>query len=69
MAKGRKPKETKASNSGANLGFEQILWKSADKLRGHMDSAEYKHVLLGLIFLKCISVAFESKRKIAPCFT
>jgi type I restriction enzyme M protein len=37
-------------NSGANLGFEEKLWAAADKLRGHMDAAEYKHVVLGLVF-------------------
>jgi type I restriction enzyme M protein len=49
------------SSNGANLGFEQKLWQAADKLRGHMDAAEYKHVVLGLIFLKYISDAFEEK--------
>src|SRR6202521_5926218 len=48
MAKQR-TNSTKSSN-GANLGFEQKLWAAADKLRGHMDAAEYKHVVLGLIF-------------------
>jgi type I restriction enzyme M protein len=33
----------------ANIGFEETLWKAADKLRGSMDSGEYKHVVLGLI--------------------
>lgn len=51
-------KETKISN-GANLGFEEKMWKAADKLRNNMDAAEYKHVVLGLIFLKYISDAFE----------
>jgi type I restriction enzyme M protein len=46
------------SNNGANLGFEQKLWQSADKLRNNMDAAEYKHIVLGLIFLKYISDAF-----------
>lgn len=45
-------------NNGANLGFEQKLWQSADKLRNNMDAAEYKHVVLGLIFLKYISDTF-----------
>ncbi|MEQ8159493.1 MAG: class I SAM-dependent DNA methyltransferase, partial [Mesotoga sp.] len=45
----------------ANLGFEEKLWQAADKLRGNMDAAEYKHVVLGLIFLKYISDAFEEK--------
>jgi len=49
------------SNNGANLGFENKLWEMADKLRGHMDAAEYKHVVLGLIFLKYISDAFQGK--------
>ncbi|MFH1471845.1 MAG: class I SAM-dependent DNA methyltransferase [Nanoarchaeota archaeon] len=51
------------SSNGANLGFEQKLWQVADKLRNNMDAAEYKHVVLGLIFLKYISDAFESKHK------
>jgi type I restriction enzyme M protein len=50
------------SNNGANLGFEQTLWQAADKLRSNMDAAEYKHVVLGLIFLKYISDAFEERR-------
>jgi type I restriction enzyme M protein len=54
-------KKQKSSN-GANLGFEATLWAAADKLRGHMDAAEYKHVVLGLIFLKYISDAFLERR-------
>ncbi|MFN3603448.1 MAG: type I restriction-modification system subunit M [Leptonema sp. (in: bacteria)] len=46
-------------NNGANLGFEQKLWQAADKLRSNMDAAEYKHVVLGLIFLKYISDSFK----------
>lgn len=49
------------SSNGANLGFEAKLWQAADKLRNNMDAAEYKHVVLGLIFLKYISDAFEEK--------
>src|SRR6267378_7934077 len=48
-----------AKNSSANIGFEAKLWLAADKLRSNMDAAEYKHVVLGLIFLKYISDAFE----------
>lgn len=44
-----------------NIGFEETLWKSADKLRSSMDAAEYKYVVLGLIFLKYISDKFETK--------
>ncbi|TXH56065.1 MAG: SAM-dependent DNA methyltransferase [Bacteroidia bacterium] len=44
-----------------NLGFEQSLWDMADKLRGNIESSEYKHVVLGLIFLKYISDGFEEK--------
>ena len=51
------------SENGANLGFEEKLWRAADKLRSNMDAAEYKHVVLGLIFLKYISDSFEEKRK------
>ncbi|MFH1609493.1 MAG: type I restriction-modification system subunit M N-terminal domain-containing protein, partial [Candidatus Bipolaricaulota bacterium] len=49
------------ASNGANLGFEQQLWAAADALRNNMDAAEYKHVVLGLIFLKYISDAFEAK--------
>lgn len=45
----------------ANVGFEEKLWLMADKLRGSMDSSEYKHVVLGLLFLKYVSDAFEEK--------
>ncbi|MGC9965524.1 MAG: class I SAM-dependent DNA methyltransferase [Syntrophobacteraceae bacterium] len=48
-------------NNGANLGFERELWQAADALRNNMDAAEYKHVVLGLIFLKYISDAFEEQ--------
>jgi type I restriction enzyme M protein len=47
------------NNSSANVGFEQKLWLAADKLRSNMDAAEYKHVVLGLVFLKYISDSFE----------
>src|SRR5436309_667087 len=49
------------NNSTANLGFEAKLWLAADKLRSNMDAAEYKHTVLGLIFLKYISDSFEEK--------
>ncbi len=49
------------NRTGATLGFEDRLWAAADKLRGNMDAAEYKHVVLGLIFLKYISDAFMEK--------
>jgi len=49
-------------NNGTTLGFEQTLWLAADKLRNNMDAAEYKHIVLGLIFLKYISDAFEERR-------
>jgi type I restriction enzyme M protein len=52
-------KRTDKSGSGANIGFELKLWAAADKLRGHVDPAEYKHVVLGLLFLKYISDAFQ----------
>ncbi|MDE0600946.1 MAG: class I SAM-dependent DNA methyltransferase [bacterium] len=51
-----------ANDSGTNLGFEAQLWAAADKLRGNMEPSDYKHVALGLIFLKYISDAFEAKR-------
>ncbi len=51
----RSPKQT----NGADVGFEETLWSAADKMRNNMDPAEYKHVVLGLIFLKYISDSFE----------
>jgi type I restriction enzyme M protein len=50
------------NNAAANVGYETELWQMADALRGSMDAAEYKHVVLGLIFLKYISDAFEEQR-------
>jgi type I restriction enzyme M protein len=47
--------------NGATIGYEAQLWQMADALRGSMDAAEYKHVVLGLIFLKYISDAFEEQ--------
>ena len=46
---------------GGDLGFETTLWQAADKLRSNMDAAEYKHVALGLLFLRYISDAFERR--------
>ncbi len=51
-----------AQSNGATVGFEAQLWQAADALRGSMDAAEYKHVALGLLFLKYISDAFEEQR-------
>lgn len=45
----------------ATIGFEEKLWSAADKLRSNMDAAEYKHVVLGLIFLKYVSDTFQEK--------
>jgi len=55
-------KSKSKSTNGATLGFESTLWQAADKLRNNMDAAEYKHVVLGLVFLKYISDAFEEHR-------
>ena len=66
MAKGKTQTQTPGGNGGrpqGQLDFEPQLWAAADKLRGHMDASEYKHVCLGLIFLKYISDAFEEKRE------
>ena len=51
-----------ARPSGGPIGYEAELWRMADALRGSMDAAEYKHVALGLIFLKYVSDAFEEMR-------
>ncbi|MGE0715368.1 MAG: type I restriction-modification system subunit M [Alphaproteobacteria bacterium] len=55
------PAVAKKNGNGATLGFEARLWQAADALRNNMDAAEYKHVVLGLIFLKYISDAFEAQ--------
>mgnify|MGYP003661206665 CR=1 FL=1 len=60
MARAKKKAKTKAKTS-ANVGYEAQLWLMADALRGSMDASEYKHVVLGLIFLKYISDAFEEQ--------
>ena len=59
MAKANNP--SAKTNTSATTGYESELWKMADALRGSMDAAEYKHVVLGLIFLKYISDAFEER--------
>ena len=66
MARGKPKKpqsdpDAKLVAHGATTGHEAELWRMADTLRGSMDAAEYKHVVLGLIFLKYISDAFEEK--------
>ncbi len=54
----------------ADKDFQSILWQTADKLRNAMDAAEYKHVVLGLLFLKYLSDAFEHQRaKLQKQFT
>ena len=60
MARTKSASSTK--DSTATIGFEAKLWLAADKLRNNMDAAEYKHVVLGLIFLKYISDTFEEHR-------
>ncbi|TSE27285.1 Type I restriction enzyme EcoKI M protein [Tepidimonas sediminis] len=55
------PAPAASAAPGAHLGFEAELFKAADKLRGNLEPSEYKHVVLGLIFLKYISDAFEAK--------
>ena len=60
MPKGTKKTSAK-NDTAANIGYETELWKAADALRGSMDAAEYKHVVLGLVFLKYISDAFEEQ--------
>ncbi|QLH75393.1 MAG: SAM-dependent DNA methyltransferase [Methanomassiliicoccales archaeon] len=57
MARGK----SKKKGNGVELDFRQKLWEAADKLRNNMDAAEYKHVVLGLLFLKYISDSFEER--------
>jgi len=58
----KKPKKAAKNGNDANLGFETQLFLAADKLRKNLEPSDYKHVVLGLIFLKHISNAFEAKR-------
>jgi type I restriction enzyme M protein len=60
-SRGGKAKPNGDTRNGGDLGFERTLWQAADKLRNNMDASEYKHVVLGLIFLKYISDAFEDR--------
>lgn len=57
----RAARAERPNGTGANVGYEAELWRMADALRGSMDAGEYKHVALGLLFLKYISDAFEEK--------
>lgn len=57
-----RPKKAEKTGSTANIGFEAKLWQAADKLRIGIDAAEYKHIVLGLIFLKYISDSFQERR-------
>ncbi len=59
---GRKKKDAEGGGRTASLGFEDKLWAAADALRNNMDPSEYKHVVLGLLFLKYIEDAFEERR-------
>ena len=59
MAKAKKANRT--NGTAATLGFEATLWLAADKLRSNIAPSDYKHVVLGLIFLKYISDSFEEK--------
>src|ERR1043166_5394248 len=58
----------KANNNTmtSDLDYADSLWKAADALRGQVDAAEYKHVVLGLLFLKYISDSFEIASRSAP---
>jgi type I restriction enzyme M protein len=60
LAKAKNTSETQGTTA-TNVGYEARLWQMADALRGSMDAAEYKHVCLGLLFLKYISDAFEER--------
>ena len=63
MKRARASSKMITQSTGATTGYEAQLWRMADALRGSMDAAEYKHVVLGLIFLKYISDAFEERHE------
>ncbi len=60
MASRKKTKDI--DDRKGSLGFEEKLWAAADLLRNNVDPAEYKHVVLGLLFLKYISEAFSERQ-------
>src|SRR5690606_22061748 len=63
------PPASRPHSSPMNQDLKRTLWAAADKLRSSMDAAEYKHIVLGLIFLKYISDAFDERRaKLAGAF-
>ena len=62
MTTTRRRRNATAASPAADAAPEAQLWRIADALRGSMDAAEYKHVVLGLVFLKYISDAFEERR-------
>ncbi len=66
MARSKSAGTNGNSTTAANLGFEAKLWAAADALRNNMDAAEYKHVVLGLIFLKYISASSKRRKPRAP---
>ena len=51
----------KTKDNTTSIGFEDAIWRAADKLRGNLNASEYEGVVLGLIFLKYISDKFEAK--------
>lgn len=55
------PRTKKDTKNTADVGFEKQLWDAADVLRGNLDAAEYKNVVLGLIFLKYLSDRFDER--------
>ncbi len=61
---GQTTSRAKRANGPGDLGFEATLWQAADKLRGNVDPGEYKHVVLGLIFLKYVADAFDERRQL-----
>ena len=61
--KAAKPKAKRKKKPASTKSFEQTLWDTADKLRGTVESSEYKHVVLSLIFLKFVSDRFEARRQ------
>ena len=58
----KKRRSKKKEERTGSLGFENKLWEAADALRNNVDPSEYKHIVLGLIFLKYIEDAFEERR-------
>jgi type I restriction enzyme M protein len=69
VASTKEGRSSRDSADGHDLPFATELWEACDRLRGSVESAEYKHLVLGLVFLKYISDSFERRRAVLEAGT